>query len=270
MSDSAVWLTEYVIPRVQIRQWVCSLPWGLRAIVGYDRDLCAQVVDLFVRELRRSYRWRAKRLFGLSSVDDAYTGTLTVIQRFDSALRLNVHFHTLALDGVYVQEGDGLRFLRLPAPSDAEVHEVAERTAKRVAVILEKQGRTLEGLSSDNDVEAALLACYDAAARAPKTRIVDPGRLRPDERVAVVAGFNVHAGPAIDGRDRKRVERVCRYLTRPPMATERLTEVGDELRYELKKVWRDGTRFVTLDPYELLARMCAMVPPPQSPIWRPS
>ena len=46
---------------------------------------------------------------------------------------------------------------------------------------------------------------------------------------------------------------------------ERLTETGDgdELRYELKKVWRDGTRFVTLDPYELMARMCAMVPRPR-------
>jgi len=45
---------------------------------------------------------------------------------------------------------------------------------------------------------------------------------------------------------------------------ERLTETGDgdELRYELKKEWRDGTRFVRLEPYELLARICAMVPPP--------
>jgi hypothetical protein len=44
---------------------------------------------------------------------------------------------------------------------------------------------------------------------------------------------------------------------------ERLTEVGDELRYELKKAWRDGTRFVTLGPHELIARICAMVPPPR-------
>lgn len=73
--------------------------------------------------------------------------------------------------------------------------------------------------------------------------------------MAVVAGFNVHAGPVIDGRDRKRVERVCRYLTRPPIATERLTQVDDVLHYELKKVWRDGTRFVMLDPYDLLAHL---------------
>ena len=162
------------------------------------------------------------------------------------------------LDGVYVKRADdeGFTFLRLPAPTDDEVHEVAERTAKRVVAALEKQGRTIDGLSSVQEGDdQALLACYDAAARTPKTRLVDPRRLRSDERVAVVAGFNVHAGAAIDGRDRKRVERVCRYLARPPIATERLTEVGDELRYELKKVWRDGTRFVTLDPYDLLARM---------------
>ncbi len=38
---------------------------------------------------------------------------------------------------------------------------------------------------------------------------------------------------------------------------------GHELRYELKKTWRDGARFVRFDPYELIARICAMVPPPR-------
>ncbi len=35
------------------------------------------------------------------------TGTLTVIQRFGGGLNLNVHFHTLALDGVFVQSSAG-------------------------------------------------------------------------------------------------------------------------------------------------------------------
>jgi hypothetical protein len=183
---------------------------------------------------------------------------------------LNVHAHTLALDGVYVRRvdmhGESLSFLRLPAPTEDEVREVAERTARRVISILKKRGRSIEGLSNGEeggDADHALLACYGIAARTPATRIVEPGRMRADERVAVVAGFNVHAGAAIDGRDRKRVERVCRYLVRPPIATERLTLAGDLLRYELKKVWRDGTRFVTFEPYELLARVSAMVPPPR-------
>ncbi|MBK9261456.1 MAG: transposase [Polyangiaceae bacterium] len=138
--------------------------------------------------------------------------------------------------------------------------------AKRVLGILEKKGRTIEGLLNGDEgsvIDSALGACYEVAARTPKTRRVDPPRMGKGECAVVVQGFNVYAGDAIDGRDRKRVERMCRYLARPPIATERLTEDGDVLRYEMKKVWRDGTRFVTLDPHELIARICAMVPPPR-------
>jgi len=34
----------------------------------------------------------------------AHTGAVTLIQRFGSALNLNIHFHMLFLDGVYVGE----------------------------------------------------------------------------------------------------------------------------------------------------------------------
>jgi len=194
---------------------------------------------------------------------------VTVIQRFDSALRLNVHFHTLVLDGVYVKDdnGEGVRFLRLPRPSEDDVYEVAMRTAKKVQAKLEQRGRTSDSESNgegDGEIEPALAVCYDVAAQAPKKVIGDGHRMGKGEIAVVVDGFNVYAGDAIDGRDRKRVERMCRYLARPPIATERLTETGAgyELRYELKKAWRDGTRFVRLDPYELIARICAMVPPP--------
>lgn len=51
-------------------------------------------------EVRRSLRWRAKRLLGLASARDLLTGALVAVQRSDSALRLNVRFHALVLDGV--------------------------------------------------------------------------------------------------------------------------------------------------------------------------
>jgi hypothetical protein len=35
------------------------------------------------------------------------TGAVTLIQRFGSALNLNVHFHMLVLDRVYRREGEG-------------------------------------------------------------------------------------------------------------------------------------------------------------------
>ena len=107
MSDVAAHLCDDVFPEVPIRQWVCSLPWRLRYVLGYDRKLCADVLGAFIGALTRSLRWRAKRALGLRSVKDALVGALTFVQRGDSALRLNVHFHVMALDGVYVRGEDG-------------------------------------------------------------------------------------------------------------------------------------------------------------------
>ena len=47
----------------------------------------------------------------------AKTGAVTLIQRFGSALNLNIHFHMLFLDGVYVVNGERPVFRRLPAPT---------------------------------------------------------------------------------------------------------------------------------------------------------
>ena len=41
MADAAVHLEQSVLPRVHVRHWICSLPWGVRALLGYDRQLCA-------------------------------------------------------------------------------------------------------------------------------------------------------------------------------------------------------------------------------------
>ena len=67
-----------------------------------------------------------------------------------------------------------------------------------------------------------------------------------------------------DGRDRRRLERLCRYMARPPLCQERLLQNGDgRLRLSLKKAWKDGTHAILLHPLDLLARLCAIVPPPR-------
>ena len=134
MTDTAVHLEQRVLPEVPLRQWVCSLPWRLRYLCGYDRKLCSEVASAFVGEMFRSLRRRAKRLLGLASVTDAHPGAVAAVHRADSALRLNVHFHVLALDGVYIRRSpDGpLVFRALPTPTHAEVADVARRTADRI------------------------------------------------------------------------------------------------------------------------------------------
>src|SRR5690606_30614940 len=73
MTDSALHLTESVFPKVMVRQWVCSLPWGLRALLGYDRRLCSLVLRAFTEEVQRSLKRRAKKVLGLIGVALAHT-----------------------------------------------------------------------------------------------------------------------------------------------------------------------------------------------------
>ena len=83
MADTAVHLEREVLPEVPIRHWISSLPWGLRALLGYDRELCAGVLSAFVAELTRSLKWRAKQEYGLASVASAFTGAIAAVQRVE-------------------------------------------------------------------------------------------------------------------------------------------------------------------------------------------
>ena len=77
-------------------------------------------------------------------------------------------------------------------------------------------------------------------------------------------GINVHARRVVGGRDRPQIERLCRYVTRPPLAQERLELRRDgRLELTLKNIWRDGTRAIIFEPHDLLARLVAAVPPPR-------
>jgi hypothetical protein len=77
---------------------------------------------------------------------------VTLIQRFGSALNLNVHFHLLVLDGVYRREGEGrLRFVPVPAPTSAELNRLVQRIAERIGRSLERSGliaRDIENAAS--------------------------------------------------------------------------------------------------------------------------
>src|SRR5690606_42144110 len=86
---------------------------------------------------------------------------VTLIQRFGSALNLNVHLHMLVLDGVYRREGGGqLRFVPVPAPSEAELRRLVQRIAERIGRSLERSGLITR------DIEDAYLA-FDPGEEAP-------------------------------------------------------------------------------------------------------
>ncbi|MBN2195259.1 MAG: transposase [Polyangiaceae bacterium] len=73
----------------------------------------------------------------------------------------------------------------------------------------------------------------------------------------------------VDGRDRRALERLARYITRPPLSKERLERrVDGRYELELKSVWRDGTRALVFEPRELITRLVAAVPPPRMHLLR--
>jgi hypothetical protein len=120
------------------------------------------------------------------------------------------------------------------------------------------------GVLSSHAKPASGLGLVGERAGQPLLRIVDPSRAREGEPFAEVMGFNVHAQVAVAAHDRARLERLCRYLCRPPLAQERLEETpSGKLRYTFKKPWKDGTVALLLEPLDLIARVCALVPPPR-------
>jgi hypothetical protein len=281
MADTAAHLVDCVLPEVPIRQWVLTLPHLLRYRCAYNARLTSQVLRAFLRALFTELRRRARVQWDMVR---GQCGAVTFIQRFGSALNLNVHFHTLALDGVYTYAPDvakNPRFLPLPPPSEDEVARVLSGTARRIHKLLEARAN-----SDDDDALARdepLLAHLTAASL--RTRIatgpqrgdrwrrlgdrVDPDELGADPdaspRVPAYGGMSLHAAVGVPARDRRRLERLIQYVARPPLAHDRLEKRPDgRLTLRLKIRWRDGTTHILMERSELIERLVPLIPPPRA------
>ena len=84
------------------------------------------------------------------------------------------------------------------------------------------------------------------------------------ERVATSSGFSLHAGVSCEAHQREKRERLCRYISRPPVAVKRLSlSRHGKVVYTLKTPWRDGTTQIVLEPLDFVARLAALVPRPR-------
>jgi hypothetical protein len=81
--------------------------------------------------------------------------------------------------------------------------------------------------------------------------------------------FSLNAAVSCQAHQRNKLERLCRYVARPPLALERLS-VTDEgkLRYELKQPYSNGTTHFLFEPMDLLAKLAALVPRPRANLTR--
>ncbi|HEX5067053.1 MAG TPA: transposase [Myxococcota bacterium] len=282
MADTAAHLVDRVIPWEPVRQWVLSLPFALRYRLAWDARLASEVLGCFLGSVFASLRRRAR--LGVGHRQALQCGAVTFVQRFGDALNLNVHFHALVLDGVYARDESGAaRFHPLPPPDGDDVARVAGRIARRIVRLLERRGlhpqADSEGADTLTDRQPLLAALYAASvsgrvatgSRAGRRLLRVGDRIDPEalpqlegERCASVDGVSLHANVAVPARDRRRLERLCRYVARPPVATDRLSRLADgRLLYRLKHRWRDGTSHIVFEPRELLEKLAALVPPPR-------
>lgn len=148
----------------------------------------------------------------------------------------------LFLDGVYVDGANGTRFRWVKAPTREELTELAQTIAQRIGRYLERQGYLtrdaensyLVGEAVDEGSLDQLLGhsiTYRIAVGPHQGRKVftlqtlpadDPDDLCAD-RLGKVAGFSLHAGVVARADERRKLERLCRYISRPALSEKRLS-----------------------------------------------
>ncbi|MCP4035541.1 MAG: transposase [bacterium] len=283
MVETAAHLVDHVLPRIPLRQWVVTFPWPLRLVFAARPDWLTRVLSVVTRALSSAIIRRA----GLRRVDAAQTGVITFIQRAGSALNLNVHFHILAPDGAYTFEHAKPRFQRASPPSLTELRQLLDTLIVRTIgalvrgeVLIEEPEYPyldLELVSPLDQLSAAAVRYRIAVGpqagrktmtlRTPEAVAVDGASSKPF--TAARDGFSLNCAVACKAQERNKLERVIRYMARPPVSQEHLSVDGDGLVvYELKHTFSDGTTQVLFEPQDFIARLAALVPRPRAHLVR--
>ena len=273
MAARAARWVDGLLPRVAVRQVVLTVPWQRRWQLARKPDLARGVLRIGLDVVMGWYREQAV----MRGVKAPRTGSVTVVQRFGGALNLNVHFHTLLLDGVYARDAQSgrLRWHRVGHPSTRTIEQLVVRIADRAEEWLSEQGYgTDEEAEPDPDDGQAVLQAAAVMGRAAmgsrrgrrvrRLQVLGGRPYRLPAQCASCDGYGLHAGVVIGARDRKGLERLCRYIARPPLAKSRLETRDDgTVVIRLKQPWADGTGAIQLSRLELMERLAALVPPPR-------
>jgi len=84
ITDELLWnignITDNILPKVAVRQFVLSVPNWIRYYVGRHSELSHKVLKIFISAIEQQYKQNA------SAPTCAQIGTVTFIQRFGSSL----------------------------------------------------------------------------------------------------------------------------------------------------------------------------------------
>jgi hypothetical protein len=93
-----------------------------------------------------------------------------------------------------------------------------------------------------------------------------PSQARPSSQELRVKahGFSLHAAVRWRADQRRELEHLCRYITRPAIANERLKRNrANQVVLQLKSPYKDGTTHIVMEPLEFMERLAALVPRPR-------
>ena len=186
------------------------------------------------------------------------------------------------LDGVYWCGADGVPgFVETAAPTDDELQALLQTLITRLmklltrrGVLVEEMGRTFLAEPDADGDEARTLRPLQAAAityriafgpRAGHKLLTLRGAMPREASArqllcADIDGFSLHAAVRVETHDRKRLEQLCRCITRPALSDERiqLNDAG-QVEIKLKTPWRDGTTHLVMSPLEVMQMLAALV-----------
>ncbi len=154
------------------------------------------------------------------------TGAVTLVQRFGSALKLNVHFHMLFIDGAYSRNQYGkVVFKRTKAPEKDQLCKLVNKISLRVAAYLERQGflerdeensyLQLDGMGEDPMQQLLGHSITYRVAVGPQQgkkvftlQTVPATETSVNAQTARESGFSLHAGVVAQHWERKKLERL--------------------------------------------------------------
>jgi hypothetical protein len=149
MAQTAAHLVECVLPWVPTRQWVVSVPVPLRYWMASSQDLTAKVHTI-IRTTISQYYVNQAVTHGVPR-EKVQPGSVTFIQRFGSAINVNVHYHFVFLEGVYLDRADQgrtPRFLTGEPPTDTDIAAVVQKISRRVIRKLRQLGYLEAGIDA--------------------------------------------------------------------------------------------------------------------------
>ncbi len=88
-------------------------------------------------------------------------------------------------------------------------------------------------------------------------------------RCALLGGFSVHANVSISAGKKDALERLCRYIVRPPVALSRLAQLSDgAICYRVKNLAPHQPAVLRFEPLVFMRKLAQLIPPPRVHIVR--